>query len=441
MARGGIHDQVGGGFHRYSVDAQWTVPHFEKMLYDNALLVRAYLTAWRATGQAEFRQVAESTFAFLRRELQDPRGAFWSSLDADSEGEEGRFYTWTPTELIEGLGELDAGIAQQAFGITSAGHVDGRSVATMVSIEGQETQREGLRLRLLALRDSRPRPATDDKVVASWNGLALIAWSEAAQAWGRVEELTTAQRLGAFLLDDLSPDGRLLRSERHGRHGPYAFLEDHAAVGLGLLSLYQTDFDERWFNGAAEQAQAILRWFVGPEQVLYDTPSDHEALLTRPRSYQDSPTPSGAAMAAELMMALHALTGEDEFARLPPAFLASTQELAAQHPTSFGAALANLQAWTVPPRQLAVVGNPADPLFLDLVGVARAGYWPRLVVAGGQATEDPRVPLLRDRKRIGDRSTAYFCENFTCKAPTSDAQELLGQMERRSSDANPSQKG
>jgi hypothetical protein len=268
----------------------------------------------------------------------------------------------------------------------------------------------------------------DDKIVACWNGLVLVALSEAAQAWNRPEDLATAQRLAAFLTEELSPGGDLRRSDRRGRTGPRAFLEDHAAVGLGLLTLYQTDFDERWYLAAVRHADVILERFTDGDQALFDTPSDHEALLIRPRSYQDSPTPSGAAMAAELMLSLLSLTGEDKWSGPPLAYLASTQGIAAQHPTAFGAALANLQAFLVPQRQLAIVGTPSAADFQSLLRAARGSFEPRLVVAGGPWSEAGAVPLLRGRSLLEGRATAYLCEHFACKLPVTSAEELLAQM-------------
>ncbi|HET7010872.1 MAG TPA: thioredoxin domain-containing protein [Anaerolineales bacterium] len=427
MARGGIFDQLGGGFHRYSVDARWVVPHFEKMLYDNALLARAYLTAWRVTRDPLLREVAEATFEFLRREMRDERGGFFSSLDADTQGEEGRYYTWTPDEVAAALaGSGSAEKAASAFGVTPSGPLEGRSVLTRAQ-EVAPDQRETWTHALLEARARRTAPALDDKIVASWNGLALLAWSEAAQAWDRPADLDIAQQLAEFLLEDLSPGGKLLRSERKGRAGPRAFLEDHAAVGLGLLSLYQTDFDERWFRGAVDQADVILTRFADPSGALFDTPTDHEALLTRPRSYQDSPTPSGAAMASELLLWLSALTGDERYSRVPVAFLSSVEGAAGQHPTAFAAALANVQALSGPARQLAIVGDLAASA--ALLRVVRERFLPRLALAAGPPSESTSVPLLRGRTLIDGQPTAYLCEHFTCRLPVTSPEDLDRQIE------------
>ena len=445
MAAGGIADQVGGGFHRYSVDARWTVPHFEKMLYDNALLARAYLHAWRATDEPQFRDVAEATLGFLYRELRDPRGAFYSSLDADTEGGEGVFYTWTPAEVAAALKDPEqVRLAHQVFGVTEQGNLEGRSVLRMAApgaqseVAGPESPieprfLEDLRRRLIEARARRPRPALDDKIVAAWNGLALIACAEAAQSWGRSEDLAAAQQLGAFLLNELSPSGALLRSERAGQPGPRAFLEDHAAVGLGLLTLYQTDFDERWFDGAVAQAEAVLTRFVDSTGVFFDTPSDHEALLTRPRSIQDSPAPSGGAMAVELLLTLNAFTGDDRYSLAALPALSAVQETAAAHPTAFAAWLNDLQAALAPMHQLALIGDPAAEDFQTLLRVARQEGAAGLVIAAARDGQASTIPLLADRHSLQGRATAHLCEHFTCRLPVTTPEDLQSQLRQAAS--------
>jgi hypothetical protein len=440
MAAGGIADQLGGGFHRYSVDAHWTVPHFEKMLYDNALLARAYLHAWRATREPRFRDVAQAAFGFLYRELRDPRGAFYSSLDADSEGGEGVFYTWTPAEIVDAMRDTaQAQLARQVFGVTEEGNLEGRSVLRLTAPgartdgTGPEssiapTTLEDVRRKLIEVRERRPHPSLDDKIVAAWNGLALVACAEAAQSWGRSEDLGVAQELGAFLLNELSPSGALLRSERAGQPGPRAFLEDHAAVGLGLLTLYQTDFDERWFAGATAQAEAILSRFIDSTGVLFDTPHDHEQLLTRPRSVQDSPTPSGGAMAVELLLTLNAFTGEDRYSLAARAALSAVQEIAAAHPTGFASWLNDLQGAVAPMRQLALIGDPAADDFRNLLQAVRQENVAGLVIAAAQDGQASAIPLLADRHALQGRATAYLCEHFTCRLPVTTPEDLQSQL-------------
>jgi len=425
MGRGGLFDHLGGGFHRYSVDKRWSVPHFEKMLYDNALLARAYLRAGRATGEPSFRAVAEATLGFLHREMRDPRGAFYSSLDADSEGGEGSFYTWTPQEVQEALEDPEASArVRRFFHINEPGNLDGRSVLRLspdVGIDSKDMQEEALaapvveqlRRVLFDARAKRPRPALDDKIVAAWNGLALTAWAEAARAWARPSDLETAQ---------------LLRSERAGRPGPLAFLEDHAAVGLGLLTLYQTDFDERWYAGAAGQAEAILSRFLDPTGTFFDTPSDHEPLLTRPRSLQDSPTPSGGAMAVELLQGLFGLTGEARYGEAASKALRAMQATAASHPTAFASWCQGMQAELSPTRQLAIVGDPRSSDFQALISAAWEADVPGIVLAGGRG-EPSTIPLLAGRGLVDGRATAYLCEHFTCRLPVTSPAQLRAQLE------------
>jgi uncharacterized protein YyaL (SSP411 family) len=319
------------------------------------------------------------------------------------------------------------------FHVTASGNLDGRSVlrhdpgapaGPVLSAEAIEN----LRKRLFEARQARPRPSLDDKIVAAWNGLTLVALAEAAQAWERTQDLEAAQHLGDFLLSDLSRGGGLLRSERAGRPGPAAFLEDHAAVGLGLVALYQTDFDPRWYKGAVAQAEAILTRFADPAGGFFDTPVDHEPLLTRPRSIQDSPTPSGGALAVELLLTLHGLSGEDRYRKIAETALAAMQETAAAHPTAFAAWLTCIQSATSPSRQLALIGNPDEPDVSALLKTARQADLPGLVFAAGIGRPPADVPLLADRVAIKGQATAYLCEGFTCRLPVTTPQELLVQM-------------
>ncbi|HSB89616.1 MAG TPA: hypothetical protein VLD63_06275, partial [Anaerolineales bacterium] len=417
----------------------WTVPHFEKMLYDNALLARACVSGWRATGAAFLRSVAEETLDFLYREMLDPRGGFYSSLDADSGGGEGLFYTWTPQEVGDALQDpAEAAHACRIFHVSEQGDLDGRSVLRLTPAppgnqdalpeEAVDASRiERLRRTMFDARARRPRPALDDKIVAAWNGLTLIACVDAALAWGRSEDLAAAENLAGFLLRELSPAGALLRSERSGRAGPAAFLEDHAAVGLGLLALYQTDFDERWYAGAVAQAEAILDRFFDGASGFFDTPSEQSSLWMRPRSVQDSPAPSGGAMAVELLQNLYALTADDRYASAAMAALLGMQDTATDHPAAFATWCLDLQTETSPRRQLAVIGDPSADDFRDLLRAVRELDPPGLVLAGGTG-EGSAVPLLKERTRIDGRAAAYLCEHFACRLPVTSPDELRAQL-------------
>ena len=441
MAAGGIHDQLAGGFHRYTVDAGWTVPHFEKMLYDNALLARVYLLGWLATGRARLRQVAEATLDFMLAELATPEGGLASSLDADSEGEEGRYYVWTEEEFRAALADpaLEE-LALAVWGVTAGGNFEGRNVLTQAMDEQAIEARfagkfpdwraalQEARRRLVAARGRRERPARDDKVLTAWNGLALMSLAEAARALPDPRYLAAAQRLAAFLLEKPRLNGHLARSWRNGQARQRAYLEDHAALGLGCLALYQTDFNLRWFDAAREQAEAILGSFSDPEGGFFDTGSDHEPLFARPRTIQDSPVPSGSALAVLLLLHLSALTGDARFeqAALPP--LGAMQEVAVRHPSAFAAWLCALD-WAIGPvLQLALVGEPAEPSFAALARPAQSRYAPRLVVAGGPPGTAGQPALLRDRAMIEGRPTAYLCQAFTCQLPVTEPGDLERQL-------------
>jgi uncharacterized protein YyaL (SSP411 family) len=439
MADGGLFDHLGGGFHRYAVDRSWTVPHFEKMLYDNALLARVYLEAWQATGRAAFRETAVATLDFMRREMRTPEGGFSASLDADSEGEEGRFYLWTQAEVDRAAGDPALqDLFHQVFDLPPGGHLDGRWVlrrpigrARSSSEPGNETPAallEDLRARLLAARSERPRPAMDDKVVTAWNGLALSAWCIAAQALGRPQDLTTAQELAALLLSALRPDGQLRRSYRLGQARHAAGLDDHAALAEGLVDLYQTDFDERWLTAALELADSILEDFVDPAGGFFDTGAQPNGLPARPKSLQDTPVPSGNALAVSLLLRLEALTGEKRYreAALPP--LLGMQETASRHPTAFPVWLQDLALAASPIPQLAIVGDSSTAAFDMLVREGHRPFLPRLVLAGGDPRKDESLELLRGKVPIEQRPTAYLCHGFACDKPTTSPEELREQL-------------
>jgi len=458
MAAGGIHDQLGGGFARYSVDERWLVPHFEKMLYDNAQLARVYLLAWKLSGDRGLLAAADSTLDFMLRELRDPLGGFYSSLDADSEGEEGKYYLWTSSEIEAALG--DAGLAASgdrhtagpadpqlaalfaaAYGVEAGGNFEGSNVlsraATDEALAGQfglpiEQVAERLshaRHRLLEVRQARVRPGLDDKVLCAWNGLALMALVEAAAATARPDRLEAAQRLAGFLLEHLVVDGRLQRSWRRGQARYNAYLEDHAALGLGLLALYQVDFDLRWYAAAVAQADEILAAFPDPQGGFFDTRHDHERLIARPKSIQDSPTPSGNTSAASLLLQLAALTGERRYAVPAEAAASAMQELAAGHPTAFSGWLCAMDFALGPQLQLALAGDPSELEFQALAQVPRSRYLPNLVTAGGEPGTGGQPGLMADRSRIDGQPAAYLCQGFVCRLPVTTPEALAEQLD------------
>ena len=442
MATGGIYDQLGGGFARYSVDEAWLVPHFEKMLYDNAQLVRAYLHAWQVTGDRSLLEVVETSLGFMLRELRDPGGGFYSSLDADSEGEEGKYYLWAWEEVRDMLGDgqaLDLFLA--AYGVTEAGNFEGRnilyralddpalSVRFGLPAESVASQLAAARQRLLSARAGRIRPGLDDKVLTGWNGLALVALAEAARATGSKQYLQAAQQQADFLLSNLIREGRLHRSWRSGQARHSAYLEDHASLGLGLLALYQADFDPRWFQAAIAQAEEILSAFADPQGGFFDTRHDHEALIARPKSLQDSPIPSGNTLACTLLLELGALEGEARYIDPAELVLRAIAPTAAQYPTAFAGWLCAVDFALGPQLQLAIAGSPDQPAFHDLVAVANKRFAPNLVVAGGLPAAPGLPRLMAERLLQGGEPTAYLCQGFACRLPTSSPSELARQLD------------
>ena len=441
MATGGIYDQLGGGFARYSVDEAWLVPHFEKMLYDNAQLVRAYLHVWQVTGDRSLLEVVETCLGFMLRELRDPGGGFYSSLDADSEGEEGKYYLWSWEEVRDVLGDGQAlDLFRAAYGLTEAGNFEGRNIlfralddpalAVRFSLpaESVASQLAAARQRLLSARAGRIRPGLDDKVLTSWNGLALVALAEAARAIGSEEYLQAAQRQADFLLTNLISAGRLNRAWRAGQARHSAYLEDHASLGLGLLALYQADFDPRWFQAAVIQAEEILSAFADPQGGFFDTRHDHETLIARPKSVQDSPIPSGNTLACMLLLQLGAFEGESRYIEPAESVLRAIAPTAAQYPTAFAGWLCAIDFALGPQLQLAIGGPPDDPAFHSLAAVANRRFLPNLVMAGGLPAAPGAPRLMVDRPMQGGKPTAYLCTGFSCRLPTSSPDDLADQL-------------
>ena len=442
MARGGMYDVVGGGFSRYSTDDSWLVPHFEKMLYDNALLSRAYLHAFLVTQDVFFRDVAVRTLDFVARELTHPEGGFFSSLDADSEGTEGKFYVWTDLEVREVL--RDSGLVDlfaSAYALPARGNWEGHTVLQRALDDASlavrfKTSPEGIRRqlarchsRLLQAREKRPRPATDDKVIAAWNGLMLQAFASAARYLGGSERgnayAEVATRNAGFLLRELRPGASLRRIWRNGRAGSHVFLEDFAAVILGLLDLYQAGFDNQWFVAACQLADEMLGQFSDPAGGFFDTPERDSPPLVRPRDLQDNATPSGNAMAAEALLKLAALTGEGRYRDKAEQTLAAGFADAARYPTAFARWLSVADMALAGDRQLALLypaSSNADP-FLRLVN---STYRPNLVVAASGHPPAAEAPaLLADRPLNDGLPTAYLCKQFVCLKPVTDPQALL----------------
>ncbi|RJK97966.1 thioredoxin domain-containing protein [Vallicoccus soli] len=428
MARGGMYDQLGGGFARYSVDASWVVPHFEKMLYDNALLLRVYLHWWRATGDPLGRRVAEETADFLLRELRTPEGGFASALDADSEGEEGRFYVWTPQQLFDVLGVDDGAWAADLLEVTPEGTFEhGSSVLQLLRDPDDAARWASVRARLLAARAGRVRPGRDDKVVLAWNGLAVAALAEAGELLGRPDLTAAAVAAGELLVRVHVVDGRLRRVSRDGVAGaPAGVLEDHGDGAEGLLALHQVTGDPRWLEAAGAWLDLVLERFADGEGGFHDTADDAEALVRRPQDPTDGATPSGRSAAAGALLSYAALTGSDRHRTAAEAALGVAGLLAEQAPRFAGWGLAVAEALVDGPREVAVVGDPADPATAALRATALRGTAPGAVLAVGAPGAAPRgaAPLLEGRDLVGGAPAAYVCRHFACERPVTAPDEL-----------------
>ncbi len=426
MARGGIYDQLAGGFARYSVDDRWDVPHFEKMLYDNALLLRVYLH-WARQSEDELpRRVARETAGFLLAELLTAEGGFASALDADSDGEEGVYYVWTADQLTEVLGRDDGETAARLFGVRVEGNFEGRaSTLRLDSDPGDAVLHTDLVRRLLAARNTRTRPARDDKIVAAWNGLAITALAEASMIFGDRTYLEAAEAAAGLIIDvHLSESGRLGRVSRDGLVGaPDGVLEDYACMAEALLTLFGVTGEPSWFERARGLVDQIRRRFPSGDGGFFDTAADAEVLVKRPRDPTDNATPSGQSMTAGVLVAMAALTGDDDYRRDAEALLGTLSPLAEQAPRFAGHTLAVTEALLDGPRQVAVVGAEADPGRMDLVKAAYRLPHPGVVVAQG-SPENPTVALLADRGLVDGSSAAYLCHDFVCDLPVTSPGEL-----------------
>jgi hypothetical protein len=433
MARGGMYDQLAGGFARYSVDADWVVPHFEKMLYDNALLARVYLHLWRATGDELARRIALETCDFIVRDLGTPEGGFSSALDADSEGEEGKFYVWSPDELVEVLGEDDGRWAASLLEVTEGGTFEhGRSVLQLLADPDDDERWSGVRRRLTEARATRIPPGRDDKVVAAWNGLAIAALAESGTLLDRPDLVAAASRAADLLLSLHWDAGgrRLLRTSREGRAGTNAgVLEDYADCAEGLLALGTVTGDADRITTAGLLLDAVLDRFGDEAGGFYDTAADAEALVRRPQDPTDNATPSGASAAAGALLTFAALTGSARHREAAERALGATAPIVAQHARFAGWAAAVAEALLAGPAEVAIVGEPGGEDTTTLERVARRSTSPGAVVVVGAPDGDASaVPLLADRPMRDGRATAYVCRGFVCAAPVTEPADLERQL-------------
>ena len=446
MARGGMHDQLGGGFHRYSVDARWLVPHFEKMLYDNALLARVYLNAFQVTGDGDLREVAERTLDHLLRDLRDPAGGFYSALDADSEGEEGVFYVWTPEQVRAVLGSDAASLFARCYDVSDAGNFEGRSILhlphdleAVARIEGLEPDALRAQLResgnlLLEARDRREPPFRDEKVLASWNGLAIRALAEAGGALDRESYVEAAVSALGFVLTEMRRDDRLLRSYKDGEARIDAFLEDYGAVGNALVTVYDVTLDPHWLEEIAWITSRMIELFWHEDDsVFYDAPVDGERLIIRPRDIMDNATPSGNSLAVELLLRTAHLFGEGRHQDIAARVLEREAGSLARFPAGFGRLLSALDRTVAGPVEIAIVGERDDKETRALLRAALAPYIPNRTLAGVAPGEvlGRAIPLLVDRGALGGKPTAYVCEGYSCRAPVTDPEALSAQLHAR----------
>ena len=440
MSRGGMYDVVGGGFSRYSVDNFWRVPHFEKMLYDNAQLARAYLHAWQITKDPHSKRVVIETLDFVAREMTHPAGGFYSSLDADSEGEEGKFYVWTRDEIREILKE-DSEFFEAAYGINERGNWEGKTVlqralddaslAARFKIDPNTVpaQLSDSHSKLFAARASRVRPGTDDKILTAWNGLMLGTAAEAARALDEPElahkYLTLARRNADFLLDALRPDHTLKRSWRQGTITNEVFLEDYAALILGLIELYQTDFQDKWFTSAQELTEEMIELFEDPRGGFFDTSKDSQELLLRPKDLQDNATPSGNALACEALLRLAAFTDNGTYRDLAEKSLRLITNYALRYPTSFARWLSAADFALGNVKQVAVVYETSPDDAQELLKAIQSTYRPNMIVAASSYPPSSTAPaLLLDRPLKDSKPTVYVCEGFVCKLPATAVAEV-----------------
>ena len=440
MANGGIYDQIGGGFHRYSTDTFWLVPHFEKMLYDNALLVRLYLHAFQLTGKPLYSRVVEETLDYVLREMTDESGGFYSAQDADSEGLEGKFFVWRPEEIVRALGKNEGAIVNRHFGVTTDGNFEGRTILHVSpddddASDGAAGELEDVisraRVTLRELRDRRVHPERDDKVLTSWNALTLAAFAEAAAILDRADYGEAAKANARFLLKNLRHGQRLLRTYKDGQAKLNGYLEDYAFLADALLVLHEQTMDHGWLvESAALATQMIDLFWDESSGQFYDTGRDHEELILRPKDLTDNAIPSGNSMAVSVLLKLAVVTGDSELERRAAVALRSVRAIMEQFPAGAGQWLAALDFYLTATREIVIVGEPESAETAALAAEVHRRYMPNRVLVGLNGGESPLSdsPLFEGRSAVGGRGTAYVCENYVCALPVTDAAALAEQL-------------
>jgi uncharacterized protein YyaL (SSP411 family) len=443
MAEGGMYDQLGGGFHRYSVDAIWLVPHFEKMLYDNALLSRLYLHWYQLTKNDFARRIAEETLDYVVREMTGPSGGFFSTQDADSEGEEGKFFVWKKQEVLDALGE-EGEVFCDYFNITERGNFEGHNIPNIRHSAEEVAARNGIdveRLRLIvengrkklfAIREKRVKPARDEKILTAWNGLMLASFAEASAILERDDYREIAEANARFLLTNLEKDGLLLRTYKDGQAKLNGYLEDYACLIEGLISLYEATGTLEWLENATRLTEIMIEQFWDEEEGgFFFTGKSHETLIVRSKDFMDNATPSGNSVAAFALQKLALLTGKANHQRHATTILRLLADQIRRYPSAFSLALCALDFYLSKPTEVAVVADTASPGFTDLARTVWQMYLPNRVIAfavGERAQASQFVPLLAGKEPLGGRTTAFVCEAYTCQAPVQTSEELQKQL-------------
>jgi len=430
MAKGGIYDQIGGGFHRYATDSRWLVPHFEKMLYDNALLSQVYLHAYIVTGTPLFRRITEETIDYVLREMTGPEGGFYSAQDADSEGVEGKYYLWTHDEVTETLGEETASIVNDYFDITAQGDFEGRNI---LHVSGDLPAEEPDAIKqakasLLKIREKRVRPARDDKILTSWNGLMLASLAEAACVFNRNDYRAAAAANGSFLLKAMMSEGYLKHTYKDGEARMDGYLDDYALAIEGLLNLHQATFSGRWLREAIRLTDIMIEEFWDEAAgMFYDTGQRHQALFVRPRNIHDGAMPSGSSAATLALMKISRLTGNQSLEQIATRSLAAMRANMSRHPLGFGNWLCALDFYLSPPKEIVIIGSRQNAAAADLLQVLFNTWFPNKVVATHDPTDALPVDgpmLLKNRPMIDNQPTVYVCERYSCRAPVNDPDSL-----------------
>jgi uncharacterized protein YyaL (SSP411 family) len=440
MASGGMYDQIGGGFHRYSVDDHWLIPHFEKMLYDNALLGRAYLETFQFTKKSSYKRIVEEVLEYVQRDMTDPEGGFYSSQDADSEGEEGKFFVWTPDEITTLLGNELGEMFCSFYGVTQGGNFEGRNILhtpltreevaqkLKISVEELNAKLQDGRRQLLVEREKRVKPGRDEKILTSWNGLMLVGFALAGRILNRDDFLKTARDNANFILQHMRRDGKLLRVYKDRQAKILGYLEDYANFIEGLLTLYEVTGESNWLGPAEELTELMLEQFWDSNESSFClTGKDHERLITRVKDFYDNATPAGNSVAVLNLLRLSALSGKKRYRQIAEASLDSMASALTHYPGGFGYLLLGVDFMVGPVKEFAVLGDVGDPRTRELLDTIFHEFLPNKILAfstGKETTERAPFPMLEGKTLIDGKPAVYVCENYSCKPPINTREEL-----------------